>query len=119
MADLPRLFWGKKKNCRRKKSQQGNRYKSALPPPFSSRSGSATGKEGEMVGFVVPICRCPAYNSLQLIAYKVILVTVFFFFNLILFLSVSVTGRMKEFMTTRKTPPHTRVLKDSLITKAR
>ena len=88
MADLPRLFWVKKKNCRRKKSQQGNRYKSALPPPFSSRSGSATGKEGD-------------------------------FFNLILFLSVSVTGRMKEFMTTRKTPPHTRVLKDSLITKAR
>ena len=72
-----------------------------------------------MVGFVVPICRCPAYNSLQLIAYKVILVTVCFFFNLILFLSVSVTGRMKEFMTTRKTPPHTRVLRDSLITKAR
>ena len=70
-----------------------------------------------MVGFVVPICRCPAYNSLQLITYKVILVT--FFFYLILFLSVSVTGRMKEFMTTRKTPPHTRVLKDSLITKAR
>ena len=31
-----------------------------------------------MVGFVVPICRCPACNSLQLIAYKVILVTVFF-----------------------------------------
>ena len=79
MADLPRLFWVKKKELQKGEKPAGKPIQKRPPPPFSSRSGSATGKEGEMVGFVVPIYRCPAYNSLQLIAYKVILVTVFFF----------------------------------------
>ena len=81
----PLILGKKKKNCRRKKSQQGNRYKSALPPPFSSRSGSATGKEGETVGFVVPICRCPAYNHCCWLPIRSSLLLSFFLFDSISF----------------------------------